>query len=234
MKTDLDLDTLLQDLHCKTKSKDIAAETKCGVIAFLQQELLARQQYRLARLLAGCGIQRRQMKTFDQFNWHFNPKMPKEQIMAFRNSDWVGEAANLVLIGDTGLGKSHIAKAFCYEAITKGHCAYCITTFDLLSKIKKASNPASKIDYYGKVIKVLCLDELGYVFHQKEDADLLFQIISKRTEVLPTIVTTNLAPKNWGSIFSGSTASAILDRLSYNGKFLTCEGKSYRAEKIRR
>lgn len=234
MKTDLDLDVLLENLSCKTKSQDIADDLKKSVATFLQQELLARHQYHMARLFAGCGIQRRQLKTFDQFDWLFNPKMPKENILAFRNADWVGRADNLVLIGDTGLGKSHIAKALCYDAILKGHSTYCISTFDLLSKIKKSANPGRKIDYYGKTVKVLCLDELGYVYHQKEDADLLFQIISKRSEVLPTIVTTNLAPKNWGSIFSGSTASAILDRLSYNGMFLTCEGISYRADKIRR
>lgn len=233
MKTDLNLDVLLENLSCKTKSQDIPADAKSGVVTFLQQELLARQQYRIARLFAGCGIHQRQIKTFDQFDWRFNVKMPKEDILAFRNSDWIEQGANLILIGDTGIGKSHIAKALCHDAIVKNHSTYFISTFDLLSKIKKATNPASKIDYYGKIVKVLCLDELGYVFHQKDDTDLLFQIISKRTEILPTIVTTNLAPKNWGSIFSGSTASAILDRLSYNGKFLTCDGISYRADKLR-
>ena len=92
---------------------------------------------------------------------------------------------------------------------------------------KKALNPSSKIDYYAKV-RVLCVDELGYVYHKKEDTDILFQIISKRNEILPTIVTTNLAPKEWGSIFSGAAASAILDRLSFNGTFITFEGRSYR------
>jgi len=62
----------------------------------------------------------------------------------------------------------------------------------------------------------------------KKDTDILFQIISKRSELLPTIVTTNLPPKEWGSIFSGAAASAILDRLSYNGRFITFEGRSYR------
>ncbi|MBI1871309.1 MAG: ATP-binding protein [Chlamydiae bacterium] len=116
----------------------------------------------------------------------------------------------------------------------KGYSTYFITTFDLVSKVKKAVHPSNKIDYYAKIIKVLCLDELGYVFHPKEDTDLIFQIISKRSESLPTIVTTNLAPKNWGSIFSGPAASAILDRLSYNGKFFTWEGRSYRLAKIRK
>jgi len=96
-----------------------------------------------------------------------------------------------------------------------------------LDKSDKAYNPASRIDYYAKV-RVLCIDELGYIYHKKEDTDILFQIISKRNEILPTIVTTNLAPKEWDSIFSATAASAILDRLSFNGRFITFEGRSYR------
>jgi DNA replication protein DnaC len=65
----------------------------------------------------------------------------------------------------------------------------------------------------------------------KEQADWIFQIVSKRTEVTTTLVTTNLVPSNWGKIFDAVTASAILDRLSMNGKFITLEGRSYRSKK---
>lgn len=68
---------------------------------------------------------------------------------------------DLVLIEDTGLGKSHIASAICYEAILQGYPTACITAFDLVSRIHKAYNPASMIGYYAKV-RVLCFDELGY------------------------------------------------------------------------
>ncbi|MBF0330270.1 MAG: ATP-binding protein, partial [Nitrospirae bacterium] len=85
------------------------------------------------------------------------------------------------------------------------------------------------IEYYGK-IPVLCLDELGYVIPSKEQADCIFQIISRRAEVGTTIVTTNLIPSQWGKVFDTVTASAILDRLSMNGKFITLEGKSYRSK----
>ena len=74
------------------------------------------------------------------------------------------------------------------------------------------------------------IDELGYTYHKKEDTDTLFQIISKRNEILPTIVTTNLIPSHWGKVFVAVTASAILDRLSMNGRFITFEGKSYRVK----
>lgn len=162
-----------------------------------------------------------------QFDWHFNPKIVKEDILGFCNSEWIENACNFVLVGDAGLGKTHIASSLCYDAILKGYTSCFVTAFDLISRIKRTPNPCTRVDYYAKV-RVLCIDELGYTYHKKEDTDIIFQIISKRTEVLPTIVTTNLAPKEWGSIFSGAAASAILDRLSYNGKFITFEGRSYR------
>jgi DNA replication protein DnaC len=94
----------------------------------------------------------------------------------------------------------------------------------------RAKNLYSLIDFYAKV-PVLCLDELGYVLPSKEEADAIFQIISKRTEVATTLVTTNLVPSDWGKIFDAVTATAILDRLSMNGRFITFEGRSYRRKK---
>jgi DNA replication protein DnaC len=219
------LEPLLKDLGCKTPADEIASDRREIILDFLKTENEYRRQHKIKRLLRISGL--KQAKTLDQFDWLFNPKISKEDILTFVNSPWIEKAFNLVLIGDTGLGKSHIGAAICYEAILRGYPTACITAFDLVSKIHKAYNPASKIDYYAK-IRVLCIDELGYTYHKKEDTDILFQIISKRNEILPTIVTTNLAPKEWGSIFSATAASAILDRLSFNGRFITFEGRSYR------
>jgi DNA replication protein DnaC len=220
-----DLDFLLKELGCKAPAGEIPSDHRESVIGFLKMEVEYRRQYKIKRLLRMSGI--RHVKTLEQFDWHFNPKISKDDILTFVHSPWIENASNLVLIGDTGLGKSHIAAGICYEALLRGYPTACITAFDLVSRIHKAYNPSSKIDYYAKV-RVLCIDELGYTYHKKEDTDILFQIISKRNEILPTIVTTNLSPKDWGSIFSATAASAILDRLSFNGTFITFEGRSYR------
>jgi DNA replication protein DnaC len=74
---------------------------------------------------------------------------------------------------------------------------------------------------------------VGYVIPTKEQADCIFQIFSKRTEVTSTLVTTNLLPSDWGKILDSVTASAILDRLALNGKFIIFEGRSYRSKKYR-
>ncbi len=220
-----DLESLLKELGCKTPGEEIPSDQREMIIGFLKKEVEYRRQHKIKRLLSLSGI--KHVKTLDQFDWHFNPKISKDDILTFVHSPWIEQAFNLVLIGDTGLGKSHIASAICYESILRGYPTSCITAFDLVSRIHRAYNPASRIDYYAKV-RVLCIDELGYTYHKKEDTDTLFQIISKRNEILPTIVTTNLAPKEWGSIFSATAASAILDRLSFNGRFITFEGRSYR------
>jgi len=219
------LQSLLKELGCKTPADEIPPERRDTILDFLNKEIEYRKQHKIKRLLSLSGI--KHVKTLDLFDWHFNPKIGKDDILSFLNSPWIENAFNLVLIGDTGLGKSHIASAICYEAIVRGYPTAYITAFDLVSRIHKAYNPSSRIDYYAKV-RVLCIDELGYTYHKKEDTDILFQIISKRNEILPTIVTTNLTPKEWGSIFSSTAASAILDRLSFNGRFITFEGRSYR------
>ncbi len=219
------LEALLAEMGCRTPGNEIPSDRHGIVEEFLKTEMEYRRQHKIKRLLRLSGI--KQVKTLTQFDWQFNPKINREDVMTFANAPWIDSAANLILIGDTGLGKTHIGSALCYEAILQGHPTMFISAFDLTSKIQKALNPAARIDYYSR-IKVLCIDELGYTFHKKEDTDILFQVISKRAELLPTLVSTNLSPKDWGSIFTGAAASAILDRLSFNGRFITFEGGSYR------
>ncbi|MCC7202043.1 MAG: ATP-binding protein [Nitrospirae bacterium] len=186
------LETLLNELGLKTPVNAIQSESR-GIIAdFLKTEQEYYKQHKIKRLLRLSGI--KQVKTLAQFDWQFNPRISKEDILAFSNSHWVRDASNLVLVGDTGLGKTHIAQALCYEAILLGFPTAFITAYDLISKIQKALNPATRIEYYAKM-RVLCIDEIGYTFHKKEDTDVIFQIISKRSEILPTIVTTNLPLK---------------------------------------
>lgn len=195
---------------------------------FLREEYRLREQKRIAYLMKRSGIKR--VKLLTDFDWTFNPKIPRDKLMEFMHTDWLNRPSNLTLIGPAGTGKTHVATALCHDALTKGYQTVFINLFDLTAKLSKAKSTYSLIEYYSKVA-ILCLDELGYVLPTKEQADFIFQIISKRTEIATTIVTTNLIPSNWGKIFDTTTASAILDRLSMNGRFLTFEGRSYRSKK---
>lgn len=227
--TDLEsLRELLAEMDCRTLADDIPMEHLGTIADFLRVEGKLRHDARIRRLIGGCGLRKTQIRTFEGFNWAFNPKLPKNDILAFRESHWIEDARNLVMIGDTGVGKTHFGKSLCYDAIHRGESAYFISAYDLINRITKAAHPATKVCYYGSNIKVLCIDEIGYTQQSKEAGDIIFQIIAKRSETLPTIVTTNLPPKQWGSLFAGSAATAILDRLSHNGNFLKMEGPSYR------
>ncbi len=195
---------------------------------FLSREHALKEQKRREYLLRMSGIKR--VKLLADFDWTFNPKIPREKVMEFMQTDWLAKPCNLVLIGPSGVGKSHVASALCYDAVTKGRQTVFLSLFDLTAKLTRARSAYSLIDYYAKA-PVLCLDEVGYVMPAREHADYLFQIISKRVETATTIVTTNLVPSQWGKVFDSVTASAILDRLSMNGTFLTFEGRSYRNRK---
>jgi DNA replication protein DnaC len=195
---------------------------------FLTDQYRMREERRIQYLMRASGIKR--IKLLDDFDWGFNPKIPKDKIMAFLHTDWLKKPSHLVLIGPAGVGKTHIATAICHDAILKGYQTVFIPLFDLTAKLSRAKNLYTLIDFYAK-LPVLCLDELGYVLPSKEQADAIFQIISKRTEMATTLVTTNLVPSDWGKIFDGVTTTAILDRLSLNGRFITLEGRSYRSKK---
>ena len=203
-------------------------QEKTFLLRFLTEESQLREQKRIQHLLRMSGIKR--IKRLSDFDWTFNPRIPRDKLMEFVHTQWLKTPCNLVLIGPAGVGKSHLATALCYEAILKGHQTVFLSLFDLTAKLSKAKSPYTLIEHYEK-IPILCLDELGYVVPTKEQADWIFQIFSKRAEVTTTLVTTNLVPSQWGKIFDSVTASAILDRLSMNGKFITFEGRSYRSKK---
>lgn len=225
---------LLEKLEFRTQHTEIITNAQDTIRSFLMTEEQHRRDHRIKRLMANSGIRQNQIRTFDNFDWSFNNNLPKNDILTFRNSDWIAQANNIVFIGDTGTGKTHLSKALCHDAILKGESAYFISAFDLIGKIKGAVRPETKVMYFGTKPKILCIDELGYTQQSKEAGDILFQIIAKRSETLPTIVTTNLLPKQWGSIFAGPAATAMLDRLNHNGRFITMEGPSYRMKSKRK
>jgi len=213
-----------------TDIENLTPEEQKFMETFLAGKSTLKDQKRQEYLLRMSGIKR--IKLLTDFDWTFNPKLPRDKLMEFIKT-WHTKPCNLVLIGPSGIGKTHLASALCYDAVITGKQTVFLTLFDLTAKLNKARSAYSLIDYYAK-IPVLCIDEIGYVMPSREHADYLFQIISKRSETGTTIVTTNLIPSQWGKVFDSTTASAILDRLSMHGSFITFEGRSYRNKKNER
>ena len=222
------LTELWKILKFVTDPGGLTPEAVQTILPVLEEEVRARRLRQIHYLLGRSGIKR--IKRLEDFDWKFNPKFSRDKFMAFRNAPWIDNAQYLLLIGPSGVGKSHLASALCYDAIQQGIATAFISCFDLVAKLKLARNKHTLIQYYSTV-KVFCLDELGYVFPSQEEANDIFQIISKRSEIGTTLVTTNLVPSAWGKIFDAATATAILDRLNLKGTFLTLEGDSYRGKK---
>jgi len=219
---------LWEQLKFVSDHSSITEEQAGIIVPVLEHEAAAREIRRMRYLVQRSGIKR--IKRLDEFDWKFNPQLPRNEIMAASETNWMTDIKNIVLIGPSGVGKSHLAAAICYKAIQQGIPAAFITCFDLVNKLKRVGNKLALMQYYSSV-KLLCLDELGYVFPTQEQANDIFQIVAKRSELASTIVTTNLIPSQWGKIFEAATATAILDRLNLNGSFITCEGRSYRTKK---
>ena len=221
------IEELWQDLKFISDVKMLSEQAKDILHPIFTEELDIRRSRRIQYLLSHSGI--KTIKRLEDFDWKASAKLPRQDFMKFARSNWISEPRNLVLIGPTGIGKTHLADGLCHEAIKQGIPTARTTCFELVAKLKNSRNKYTLIRYYSTV-KVFCLDELGYVFPAQEEANDIFQIISRRSELFPTLVTTNLLPSQWGKIFESATASAILDRLSLKGTFLTLEGKSYRSK----
>lgn len=224
----MNLSELWKQFRLLTEIETLSEEEREFMRRFLTGEYQRREQRRIQYLMKMSGIKR--IKRLEEFDWKFNPKIPRDKIMEFIKTDWLKRPCNLVIVGPAGVGKTHIAISLCHDALMKGHQTVFVSLFDLTAKLSKARNVYTLIDHYARV-PIFCLDEVGYVIPSKEQADCIFQIISKRTEVGTTILTTNLIPSQWGKIFDSVTASAILDRLSMNGRFITFEGRSYRSKR---
>lgn len=209
-----------------TDQEALSEQDRAFMQSFLEQEYHLRQQRRIQHLLKMSGIRR--VKLLGDFDWKFNPKIPRDKLMQYMHTTWLNKPSSLIIIGPAGVGKTHVATGLCHDAIMKGHHTLFLSLFDLNAKMARAKTIYSFVEYYAKA-PVLCIDELGYTLPTKEQADCLFQIISKRSEIGTTVVTTNLIPSQWGKVFETVTASAILDRLSMNGTFLTFDGRSYRS-----
>ena len=142
----------------------------------------------------------------------------------------------MVLLGGVGLGKTHLATAFGYQACLRGHSVLFTTAVDAINNLTAAQTTGHLKQELNKYQKpsVLCIDELGYLPIDKTGADLLFQIISKRYEHGSVIITSNRAFKDWPKIFNNDATltSALLDRFLHHADTVVIEGKSYRMKDV--
>jgi len=173
-----------------------------------------------------------QIKTLEQFTWTWPENINRMQIQNLFRLTFIQDKTNVIFLGTTGLGKTHLATALGYQVCLKGFSVLFTCAVDAVNNLIAAQTTGALKHELKKYQKpdVLILDELGYLPIDKTGADLLFQIISQRYEQGSLIITSNRAFKDWPEIFNNDSTltSALLDRLLHHNETVLIEGKSYR------
>jgi DNA replication protein DnaC len=194
----------------------------------VQAEITERSRRSLERRLRLSGIKR--FKPMADFDWSWPRKIERDVIERAFTLDFIAEARNLVLVGRNGLGKTMIAQNICHAAVLAGHSVLFRSAAALLEELHRQTPDGrrSKLRTYGNV-GILCIDEVGYLSFDDKAADLLYEVINRRYERKPVILTTNRPFKEWNEVFPNATCIVtLLDRLLHHADVTVLEGDSYR------
>lgn len=170
-------------------------------------------------------------KRMNEFDWAFPKEINRSLIEDLLKGSFIAHQQNIILAGAQGLGKTMIAKNIAFQAVMLGKTALFTTASQMVMTLKGYDN---QIDLNRGIKKyvhpdLLVIDELGYLSYDHAAADLIFEIINRRYETGSIVITTNLAFKDWNSIFPGAAClTAMIDRLTHHLKMVKIEGDSYR------
>ena len=171
------------------------------------------------------------IKKINDFDFSYQPSISKKQILDFASLRFIESFENILFIGSSGVGKTHLATAIGIEASSNHISTYFIHFQTLMAKVKKAVSE-NKVEHFIKSYakyKLLIIDELGYLPVEKIYATVFFQLIAARYEKKSTIITTNQPLSKWGEVLGDPVlANAIIDRLIHHSSIVKITGKSYR------
>lgn len=210
-----------------------ATKKRLGPTEFLEHisqiEQKSRAQKSLDRRLARSRLGR--FKPMADYEWDWPTKIKRDAIETVLRLEFLADARNIVLIANQGLGKTMTAKNIAHQAILGGHSVLFTTASQMLLDLAgqdSARGLDRRLRYYANV-GLLVVDELGYLSYDARNADLLFQVVSRRYERKSLILTTNLAFSDWPGIFpNAACATALIDRVVHHAEIIKIEGQSYR------
>jgi len=170
-------------------------------------------------------------KPMVEFDWAWPTKIDRDLVERALAGDYLHDARNIVLVAPQGLGKTMIAQNLAHQAILKGRSVLFLTAAQLLLDLGSQESSRTldrRLKHYAKV-SLLVLDEVGYLAFDNRNADLLFQVVSRRYEKKSLVLTTNLAFSDWPTVFPSATcATALIDRVIHHADVIAIEGESYR------
>jgi DNA replication protein DnaC len=203
----------------------------------LDSELVARDERKRTTLMRMATMP--SVKTLEQFDWSYAGGAPKAQIQELAHLAFVQRAENVVLLGPSGVGKTHVAQALGYRAVMAGHKVRFISAADLMMQLAAAKAQNRLKEYFARAVlgpKLLVIDEIGYLPFGRDEANLFFNVVAKRYERGSMVLTSNLPFTQWPSAFADdqTLTAAMLDRLLHHAHIVQIVGQSYRLKDKRK
>lgn len=240
MKQELLLESYLKQLrlpcfaHSYQSLAQEAARTNLSyeryLLALAQEEVASRDTHRIERAIHQAHFP--VLKDLADFDWSCVPSVPRTRILELAQGAYITKAEPIILLGNPGLGKSHVATGLALAACRQGRRVRFYNAAGLVNDLLKAQQEyqlSRVMTQLGKY-ELLVLDELGFIPFSPSGAQLLFQLCSALYERVALIVTTNLRFAEWSSIMGGDErmSAALLDRLTHRATILEFVGTSYR------